>query len=166
MIDVYVDASLSRKNWGCAGVLIAPVAPLSFPTTEFTFGVKPGTNPNDGEMQAILHGARALRQILKLVVYAPMHTIIRIKTDSEACCRAMQSVQGFRADSFISLTKSAKLAWDRLRDEQLISGYVVTKIPRSRNRADLVARQGRLFYSRMYQPPCQNRNSRKSSGAS
>lgn len=151
MIDVFVDASLSRRRWGCAGVVIQPVAPLSFPTLEFRYPLKPGINTNFGEMLAIIHGAQVLEQALRLIEYDPIHMMVRVSSDSEACIRALDRPTRLRSEAFVRLTKKARAAWNRLREEGIINGWCWRHVPRTKNPADRVARLGRDYYLELYQ---------------
>lgn len=164
MIDVFVDASLSRTKWGCAGIIIRAAAPLRFPETQFQFGLKPGLTSNEGEMLAMLMAARVVPQVLTLVEYDERSTIVRIKTDSMACVRALNSMKHLRSQKFIALTKKVRREWDELRDRhRMIAGWSYSHVEREKNPADAVAQQGRQFYGGLFSWP---RTSSETSGAS
>ena len=164
MINVFVDASLSKKRWGCAGVVIQPCIPISFSEVSFRYPLRSGLKSNQGEMLAIIHSAHACRQVLKLIEYDPLNTFVTIRTDSVSCAKALTYPSRLRSKPFIALAKTARMAWDRLREDDCIAGWGCSHITRKNNPADRVSKIGRAYYLELYK--WEIPNSPKTSGRS
>lgn len=150
MINVYTDASVSRKKEGAAGVI------FNFPNGSrlvLSFPTESGLTSNIAEMTAIYMAGRFLLDNWESLDYDPKSNFVRINTDSENVVNGFMRPERRINDRAFSIAKKTRQLWDKLRDVGAIRGWECVKINRSTNPADKVAKNARKEFGGLYQCP-------------
>lgn len=162
MLNVYTDASVSRKRDGAAGIIIEMPSGsrlvLSFP-------LESGLNANLAEATAIYLVGRFFLDNWKMLDYDPSSNFVRINTDSQNTVNGFLKPERRLNDSAYAICKKARQIWDNLRDIGAIRGWECVKVDRTKNPADAIAKAARKEFGGLYKCP-KNRKTQGSSGPS